>query len=251
MKRTLVLVLLLALSVTVPSTADVLVEGWDFSALDELVPAYQKLSTQIDKLLIEHNRQFEPIELNGDDKGTLKDIVIPMAPARITIKGRVGATFKGNNYEKHIKHPESFDEHVDVLTQSGVYDVEVMHGYSNKQAWSITIEPLKNVGLVKQSGFGVYFSDLFTLPEDISVRFIATAKKMWNRKEPAELYLYYFDEEIDAWINILVSDGYVVNQQVPHRYEDTVKIDQIKQGTMCFWGIWAYPGLEWGIYPLK
>ena len=251
MKRVLVFALLLAMSITVSSSAGVLSEGWDSSALDALIQAHQKLTTQIEKLNIKHGSQFEPILLSGDDKGSVKGVAIPFAPARIIVGGRVALTFKGQNFEKHIKHPEGFDKHIDVLTQSGVFDLEISHGYGNKQPWSLTIEPMTNVGFVKHSGAGAYFTDLFTLPKEASVRFIVTSKKMWNRTEPADLYLHYFDEEIDAWMDLLVSDGELSSSVTPHRYEDTVTIDQIKEGALCFWSIWTYPHEDWGIYPLK
>jgi len=255
MKRAIAFALLLGLMFPIASNAVVLADGWDQVSLDELLPAHQKLTAQIEKLLIDHNRQFETITLQGDDKETFKNVVIPQAPARVTFvvhRGSAKATFTGLNYTKTIEAGSDAPS-VHVLVQSGTFDVEIAHGFGHKVEWEFTIEPLKNVGFVKHQRSGPYVTDIFTLPKDASARYIATAYVIEGHRKGTSLYLYYWDEAIDNWNHILVSDGllYGSSASSSSRYEDTVKMDELSEGTKCFWLIQTSDEVDWGVFPLK
>lgn len=234
-----ILLALLTLAVS-PALAQTLTIDLETATIEDLTAAQTQITDRISELRAATSPAGEALTLQGTGTSIISGVEVAVAPARLTIEGKVKLTLSGK-YDHTFNLSASNAYTCDVITSAETYDALV----EGDGDWTITIEPLKEGGTLQASGVGPWVSDFFTLDSAAILTVSADPANMeallsnviFNLYQPLKYVKTY---SADALTNELITSTSGVF------FSDVIAKPDDPQA-QCFWFVNVAPGVEWSI----
>lgn len=236
-----ILSILVALLICLPSVAlaDVLADGWQDASMDELLEAQQDISGRISELRSAEAADVDSVELAGSGTDIVSEVVIPFAPARITITG--SGTFKLSGGTDTTFASKGYQQ--DSLVKSGTYQLLV----ESEGDWTFTAEPIIAGGTLPLSGSGSFVSDFIEIPQAMIVTLAGEPGAMESSLSNFIVHLNHEYENLDLWGYDVLSNELFTKSTEP--FSADVILQPVDGRTEYFISVTCDPGVEWSIAP--
>ena len=236
-----ILAILVALLVCLPSAAlaDVLADGWQDASLDELLSAQQDIGNRISELRAAEAANVDIVELAGSGTSIISEVVIPFAPARITING--SGTFKLSGDTDTTFTAKGYQQ--DSLTNTGTYQLLV----EAEGDWTFMAEPITAGGTLPLSGTGPFVSNYIELPQAMIVTISGDPGTMESSLSNFIVHLNHEYENLDLWgYDALCNELFVPSTET---FAADIILQPVDGRTEYFLSVACDPGVEWSIVP--
>ena len=236
-----ILAILMVLLICLPSAAlaDVLADGWQDASMDELLDAQQDINNRISELRAAEAANVDAVKLSGSGTDIVSEVVIPFAPARITITG--SGTFKLSGGTDTTFTAKGYQQ--DSLTKSGTYQLLV----EAEGDWTFTAEPIAAGGTLPLSGSGPFVSDFIELPQAMIVTLTGEPGTMESLVSNFIVHLNHEYENLDLWGYDALSNELFTKST--ESFTADVILQPVDGRTEYFISITCDPGVEWSITP--